>query len=432
VNIVQITAGAGGMYCGNCIRDNALVAALRRMGHQALLVPLYLPLTLEEDDQSAGNPIFFSGINVYLEQKSALFRRAPRWAHDLLAWPGLLKRVGRVAAKTRAEDVGDLTLSMLRGEQGNQARELDELITWLKIQPKADLVCLSNALLIGLARQLKRDLDIPVACLLQGEHSFLDALPATCRAAAWSILAERAAEVDLLVAPSRYFAGMMSHRLGLPTDRVQVVCNGINLAGYAPADTPPSPPVLGYFARMCPDKGLDTLVEAYLILRQRDRVKELKLRVGGGCGPSDEPFVNTLRERLRAHGRLGDVEFCPNLDRSAKQAFFRSLSVFSVPALYGEAFGLYLLEAWASGVPVAQPRHGAFPELIETTGGGVLCEPGAPAALAEAIEQLLMNPTVARTLGDAGRKAALERFSAERSAEEILRVFHEVVAGRTR
>ena len=286
VNIVQITPGAGSMYCGNCFRDNALVAALRDLGHPTLLVPLYLPLTLEEDDQSTGTPVFFGGINVYLEQKSAWFRQAPRWLHQWLASPGLLKRIGSAAASTRAEQVGDLTVSMLRGEEGNQARELDELIAWLRTQPKTDIVCLSNALLIGLARRIKRDLGAPVACMLQGEPSFLDALPPADRAAAWKTLAERAAEADLLIAPSRYFAGTMSERLGLPAGRVRVVPNGISLAGYAPASTPPAPPVLGYFARMCPDKGLDTLVEAYLILRKRDRIKQLKLRVGGGCGPS--------------------------------------------------------------------------------------------------------------------------------------------------
>jgi hypothetical protein len=81
MNIVQITPGAGSMYCGGCFRDNSLVAALRKQGHQTLMVPLYLPLTLDEPDQSAGTPIFFGGINVYLDQKSALFRKAPRWLH---------------------------------------------------------------------------------------------------------------------------------------------------------------------------------------------------------------------------------------------------------------------------------------------------------------------------------------------------------------
>ena len=85
MNIIQLTPGAGAMYCGNCLRDNALVAALRQMGHRVTLVPLYLPLTLEQEDQSAGTPLFFGGVNVYLEQKFRLFRHAPFWFRHLLS-----------------------------------------------------------------------------------------------------------------------------------------------------------------------------------------------------------------------------------------------------------------------------------------------------------------------------------------------------------
>src|SRR4029453_316409 len=185
MNIVQITPGAGGMYCGNCFRDNALVAALRKLGHSTLMVPLYLPMTLEEEDQSAGTPIFFSGVNVYLEQKSALFRHAPDWLHHLLESPKLLKWAAGKAAKTRPKDVGDITISMLRGEGGHQARELDELITWLKQQRPPDVICLSNALLVGMVRKLKQELRSPVVCMLQGEDYFLDSLPETHRDMAW-------------------------------------------------------------------------------------------------------------------------------------------------------------------------------------------------------------------------------------------------------
>src|SRR6266705_7138876 len=109
------------MYCGLCFRDNALVSELRKMGHCVVMVPLYLPFTLDEADQSAGTPIFFSGINVYLEQKSALFQHAPGWFHRLMASRKLLKWVGTKAAGTRPEVLGELTLSMLRGEEGNQS-----------------------------------------------------------------------------------------------------------------------------------------------------------------------------------------------------------------------------------------------------------------------------------------------------------------------
>jgi glycosyltransferase involved in cell wall biosynthesis len=102
--------------------------------------------------------------------------------------------------------------------------------------------------------------------------------------------------------------------------------------------------------------------------------------------------------------------------------------VFSVPARYGEAFGLYLIEAMAAGVPVVQPRTAAFPEIIEATGGGVLCEPGNPKSLADAIEQLLLNPQRARALGKIGRNAVFEKFNAEAMAKENLRVLESLKA----
>jgi glycosyltransferase involved in cell wall biosynthesis len=428
MNIVHITPGAGGMYCGICLRDNTLVATLRKMGHQATMVPLYLPLTLDEEDQSADTPIFFSGINVYLEQKSALFRGAPDWFHQLMAARPLLKWAGSKAAKTRPEKLGDMTLSMLRGEEGFQARELEELIAWIRTQAKPDVICLSNALLAGMARKLKSELGAAVVCMFQGEVDYLDALLPEYRAQCWKLLSERTKDVDLLGAASRYFADLMSQRLGLTPERVKVVHSGMNFEGYGDSRaSSPATPVLGFFARMCPEKGLDTLVDAYIQVRQRDRIKGLRLRIGGGCGAGDEPFVNSLRKRLSDAGYLKDVEFFPNVDRAAKVKFLQSLSVFSVPARCTEAFGLYVIEAMAAGVPVVQPRIGPFPELIEATGGGVTYE-GDSNALAVALEELLSDPGRAQLLGQAGRRGALEKFSAEAMARSTLDFYQEAIS----
>jgi len=427
MTIVHITPGAGAMYCGNCFRDNALVGALRQMGHDVTMVPLYLPLTLDEADQSAGTPIFFGGINVYLEQKSALFGRMPRFLRRVLASRKLLRWAAGRAASTRATEVGDMLLSMLRGEEGRQARELDEMIAWLKQHNSPDVICLSNALLAGMTRRLKAELGTRVVCHLQGEDTFLDALPDSHREAAWHLLQEKCAEVDWFIAPSRYFGELMTRRLGLRPDCLRIIHNGIRLDGIGirhPASTArsQSAPVLGYFARMCKEKGLDTLVEAYIHLKHRGEVPRLKLHIGGSCGPADEPFVKELRRRLAEAGYVGEVAFFPNLSRVEKLDFLGTLTVFSVPASYGEAFGLYLIEAMAAGVPVVQPRTAAFPEIIAATGGGVLCEPGDPKSLADAIETLLLDPQQARALGEAGRNAVFEKFSAETMAKETMQV----------
>jgi len=427
MTIVQLTPGAGAMYCGNCFRDNALVIALRQMGHDVTMIPLYLPLTLDEEDQSAGTPIFFGGINVYLEQKSGLFRNAPDWLRHLLASRRLLGWAGSRAAKTRATDVGDILLSMLRGEEGRQARELEELVGWLKRQLQPDVIFLSNALLVGMARRLKAEFQTRIVCTLQGEDSFLDALPDSHREKAWQLLSERCADVDLFIAPSRYFGDLMAKRLGLPAEKLRVVHNGINLEAFRIADRQSqvgklSAPVIGYFARMCKEKGLDTLVEAYIHLKHGGRVPRLKLHIGGSFGPGDEPFVKSLRARLAEAGYIGEVSFSPNLNRAEKLAFLQALTVFSVPARYGESFGLYLIEAMAAGVPVVQPRTAAFPEIIEATGGGVLCEHENPKALAEVIEQLLLDPARARKLGDAGRRTVFETFSAQAMARATIQI----------
>jgi glycosyltransferase involved in cell wall biosynthesis len=431
VNIVQITPGAGGMYCGGCFRDNALVAALRKLGHDALMLPLYLPLTLDEADQTAGTPIFFSGVNVYLGQKLPWFRHAPDWLRRPLASPRLLKLLGGLAGKTRAEEVGELTISMLRGEEGNQAREVNELVAWLKANHQADILSLSNVLLIGMARHLKRELRVPIVCMLQGEDTFVDGLPQALRNNAWKILSERTREIDLFIAPSRYFADVMSRRLELAPDRVRVVHNGINTEGFGNATTTANreTPVLGYFARMCPEKGLGLAVDTFIELKRRRRVPKLRLHVGGGCGPGDEPFVEEQKGRLEAAGALGDAQFFPNVTRTEKIEFMQGLDVFCTPALYGEAFGLYVLEALAAGVPVVQPRHAAFPEIVEATGGGIIADPNT-LALATAMEELLLDPARARALGETGQRAVVERFNERRMADEVLNVYREAIRSR--
>ncbi len=404
------------MYCGNCFRDNALVAQLRRMGHHALMVPMYLPLTLDEADQSEGTPLFFSVLNVYLAQKFNCFKIAPNWLRRMFTTGWLLNRLGNFAGKTRGADVGDLMLSMMRGESGHQARELEQLIAWLREHEQPDVVCLSNALIAGLAKRLRAELGVPVVCLLEGEDAFLDSLPSPQREQTWAELRERVTDIDLFIAPTRYYADTMAQRAGIPAAKLEHINNGINLDGFEPSSLPDDPPVLGYFARMCPEKGLDSLIDAFVRLKQTGPVPGLKLAVGGGCQPGDRAYVEKQKGRLRDAGLLGEATFLPNLDRDAKLAFYRGLTVLSVPALYGESFGLYVVEAMASGVPVVAPDDASFPELIEQNQAGTLCAKGDPQALADAIGQLLLDREHLAKCAAAGRQAAVQTFNIERMA----------------
>ncbi|MGZ8940974.1 MAG: glycosyltransferase family 4 protein, partial [Limisphaerales bacterium] len=413
MRIIQVTPGAGGMYCGNCFRDNALVAEFRRRGHEVLMIPLYLPMTLDEEDQSSGIPVFFGGINVYLEQKLPLLGKMPDWLHKQLASPALLKWASGRAAKTRASDLGDLTLSMIKGEEGKQIREIEELVAYLRQHQLPDVISLSNALLVGMARRLKRDLNVPVVCTLQGEDSFLDSLPESFRHKTWDALSERCRDVDLFIAPSQYFADLMGRRLRVPAEKMVIVHNGLHLDGWSANYTAPNPPVLGFFARMCKEKGLNTIIDTFILLKKRNRIPNLKLHVGGAMGPTDEPFVNELKLRLQGSGALGDATFFSNLTKEQKQQFFRRISVMSVPAMYSEAFGLYLLEAWAAGVPVVQPPAASFPELIAATGGGLVARAATPEALADSIEEVFSDESKRQAMGRSARAAMEERFTAE-------------------
>ena len=419
-----LTPGTGHFYCGSCLRDHALETALRRAGHEVSIVPLYLPLVLEEDDPSVGRAaVRLGGINMYLQQKSGLARFLPRFVHDLLDRPGILRWASRHGHYTEAPDLGPMTVSMLRGEHGRQAGELEVLVGSLRHEARPDVVVLSNAMLTGIVRRVKAALGCPVVVTLQGEAPFLDTLPAPFAEQAWGVLVENARDVDRFVPVSETYGALMRDRLGLSEDRLRVVHNGLELRDFSAA--PPRlaarrPRTIGYLARMCRDKGLPTLVDAFVALRARPEFHDVRLSVAGVQLEEDRPLVRDLQQRLDAAGSHDHVEFRPNISRSEKLAFLRSLAVLSVPATYGESFGLYLLEAMAAGVPVVQPRSGAFPEILEATGGGVLCAPDDPAALAVGLADLLADEVRAQGLADAGRAAVLQRFEAGQMAARFV------------
>ncbi len=422
MRILQLTPGTGDFHCGACLRDETLMRALSAMNVDTMMVPLYLPLVVDGDANVASQEILFGGVNVYLEQKSALFRKLPRWMDRWLASAWLLRRLARFAGMTRTQDLGELTVSMLQGEQGRQVKELERLIAWIERHDRPDAIVLSNVMLIGMARRLRSAFDCPVVCTLQGEDGFLDALPRRESEAAWRTLAERAPDVDAFIAVSAWHGELMSRRLGLAEDRVTVVHNGIDLSGYEPAPSPPATPTIGYLARMCAPKGLDMLAKAFVILRNRGRVPGAVLRIAGARNASDELYVDVVRGILKDGGVLDQASFHPNLTLAEKQRFLRELSVLSVPATYGESFGLYVIEALACGVPVVQPRHAAFPELLSATGGGILCDPDDAESLALALESLLLDEDGRAELRRRGRQAVIERFSAGMMARGVLDV----------
>ena len=428
MKIVQITPGSGdNFYCENCLRDAALVKAMRNLGHDVLMVPLYLPLQTDKSEPVSNTPIFFGGINVYLQQKLALFRRTPRWIDRLFDWPAFLHWIGRKAEMTNAKDLAETTISMLRGEEGRQIKELDRLVEWLSIQEnKPDIVCLSNILLAGLARGIKKKLAVPVVCLLQDEDGFLDGLSSPYKEQAWRILVERAGDIDVFISVSRYYANVMQKRLQLQTERLHVVYMGISPDGYELQKREPEVPTIGYLSRMCIDKGLDILVDAFIILKSNEKLQNLKMRIAGGKTGSDKEFINNISKKLTSCGLINDVEFLPDFDQDAKLTFLQSISVLSVPEKNPVAYGLYVLEALAAGVPVVEPAIGVFPEILEITGGGELFESNNASALAAALEPILLDPDYAKKLGKQGRSMIYEKFNVEKTAKEMIHIYENI------
>ena len=423
MRILYVTAGAGGMYCGSCLQDNALATELLARGHDVLLLPLYTPTLTDEPNVSDAH-VFFGGISVYLEQHVPLFRKTPALLDRLWDAAPVIRAAAGRGVSVDPGGLGALAVSTLMGEEGYQAKEVGKLVRFLRAQPPFDLVVLPNSLLIGLAPALRRALGRPVVCTLQGEDLFLDGLPEPHRSRAKELIRRHSADVDAFVATSGYYARFMSSMLGLDRGKVHTVPIGISLDGHGGAAPPRSgPPAIGYLARVAPEKGLHLLAEAYRILRRERGLGEARLEAAGYMAPEHRSYLADVAARLRESGLEDEFRFHGTLDRAAKIAFLRGLDVLSVPSPYAEPKGLYLLEALANGVPCVQPRHGAFPEVLARTGGGVLFEPNDAHDLAERLFALVSDREAARALGRRGAEGVRLHHSIARMADRALEVY---------
>ena len=214
------------------MHDNTLVAELIAQGHDALLIPTYTPIRTDEADVSQRR-VFFGGINVYLQQKSALFRHTPWFFDRLLDFPRLLRWVSRFAVKTQAELLGELSLSMLRGEHGHQRKEIAKLTRFLANDVHPEIITFTNVLLSGMVPMLRERLHVPILGVLQGDDIFLEALPEAYRRPAIELIRENCQGFAGFIATSHYYADFMAEYLGLPRERIHVIHPGLNLKGFA-------------------------------------------------------------------------------------------------------------------------------------------------------------------------------------------------------
>jgi glycosyltransferase involved in cell wall biosynthesis len=433
MKILSITAGAAGMYCGSCSRDNALAIELLARGHDVTLLPLYTPTNPDETNVSRDR-VLFGGISIYLQQHVALFRKAPRFLDRLWDSPSVIRAFASRSISTDPRMLGDLTLSMLEGDRGVLRREFDKLLEWLADEPVPDVVNLPNSLLIGLARPLREALKRPICCTLQGEDLFLDGLVEPYRAKAIELIRRQVPDVDRFLAVSEYYVPTMSRLLGIAADRMAIVPLGIDLSGYErrpglrTGDPAFVPFCVGYFARIAPEKGLHALAEAYPLFRRRTGNAPVRLEAAGYLSRAHRRYLAEVTRGLEQAGLGGEFRYRGALDRTAKLAFLGGLDVLSVPSPYDEPKGVFLLEAMASGVPVVQPRRGAFTEIVEKTGGGLLVAPDDPAALAEGLYALWHDRELARQLGERGYRGVRAQYSIQRSADKLLEVYQSLAA----
>jgi glycosyltransferase involved in cell wall biosynthesis len=432
VNISILAAGAGGMYCGSCMRDNALANALRRLGHQITLIPLFTPLRTERPDASIPQ-VFYGGVNVYLQHATRLFRKTPRLFDWLFDRPWLLNIAGRYGATTPPEQLGGLTLDVLRGEDGPAVKELRRLLQFMKHDVRPHVVSIPNLMFIGVAPVLKNELGVPVVCELSGEDIFLDALAPRDRDDAQRLIRKTASHVDRFIATSSEYAGRMAEYLDVDREEIDVVYPSVSaeyLSAAVRADES-RPPTVGYLARICPEKGVHRLIDAMLLLWQMPGMSDVRLKVAGYLGKRDAEFYEQQQARVRSAGKAAQCEFRGEVTRDEKLELLDGCDVFSMPTQYVESKGISVLEAWSRGVPVVQPAHGSFPELIDKSGGaGVLVPPGDASALAESIATLLRDRGKCEQMGRLGKGAVAAHFTDDHMARSTIAVFESLVGGK--
>jgi len=427
MKILYLTGGAGQMYCGSCLRDNALATELIARGHDVTLLPVYTP-TLTDEPNVSGDRVFFGGISVYLEQYVPLFRKSPQWLDRLWDSTPMLQLASRRSISTSPKMLGELTVSMLKGEKGFQHKEISKLLDWLKHEGPPDVVSLPYSLLLGLAKRLKEALDRPICCTLQGEDLFLEGLQEPYRSEAKELIGSNLRLVDAFISVSEYYADFMPDYLGIPREKIRVVPLGINLQGYEQRKSERSDPfTIGFFARIAPEKGLHVLADAYRAMRASGDLPNARLEAAGYLAPEHKSYLINIEKQMKEAGLASEFHYRGVVDREEKIAFLKTLDLLSVPATYDEPKGMFLLEAMACGVPVVQPKRGAFPEIIEKTGGGLLVEPDRAESLAAGILRIYRDPILAKELGRSGFEKVRMHYSVARMADRALETYESML-----
>lgn len=432
MQIIHIVPGSGGsFYCGNCLRDSKYIRGLKDAGAEVIKIPMYLPIFADEHDLEE-IPVFYGAISLYLKHAFPFLRKAPAWLDKILNSAPMLKFAARMAGSTNPKGLEDMTISMLLGEMGEQKKELDHLVDWIGEHCKADVIHLSNALLLGLARRIKEKLDVKVVCTLQDEDVWVNAMDESFKIKTWALMKERAKDVDAFFAVSSYFAGYMKPLLDIPEEKLFTHHIAVDPADYTYINSKERPLHIGYISRLCEANGLEVLIDAFILLKKDTKWNHVNLILTGGSTGDDDPFIKGIKHKLAEAGIQHHVEFHDDFETEGRDAFFKKISMVSVPVLDGEAFGLYLLEAMASGVPVVQPALGAFPEIVKKSGGGIIYSPNKPKELAGALAYLLNDPEKASIISKLAREGVENYFNINQQALKTIDLYKKIIATKNK
>ena len=218
----------------------------------------------------------------------------------------------------------------------------------------------------------------------------------------------------------------MKEKLSIPDDKLHVVPIGIKPDLYRINEPASDPPAVGYLSRICHENGFEILADAFIILKKDPHFKNLKLKVSGGMTGDDKSFFNDQVSKFKHAGIRDDVEVYDDFDLERLKDFFSSLTALSVPVLNGEAFGLYQIESMASGIPIVQPALGAFPEIVETSGGGAIYSPNTAEALSGKLKEVLSDSEKLRSMSISGRKAVEEKFDCGKLINDMIGIYRQI------
>lgn len=396
MKIAIITAGGAGMFCGSCMQDNTLARTLRLAGEDAILVPTYTPIRVDEDDVSADR-VFMGGVNVYLDSKLPGWRLLPRWMTRWLDRPQLIRRLTRFGGGTEASKLGSLTLDMLQGTAGPQRREVVELVDYLCNNLRPDVILFSNALLSGVLSELRPRFSGNILCLLQGDDVFLDGLSSRWKAPVFTQLRQNCEAFDGFLTHSHYYRDFMTEYLQLPDQKFRRIPLTIDVSDHpallseaadnATGEEVTRPFRIGYFARICPEKGVQNVLAAATEILPD--LPHAEIAIAGYLPDQHRQWFHRLLRK--AQKEFPDrIHWLGSPDRrSDKFRIISSFDVLCVPTEYNEPKGLYVLEAGLCGVPALLPAHGAFPEMIAAVEHGTTYDRADVTGLSQALRSVV-------------------------------------------